>query len=181
MKPGLYRLDVVAKDVNGDKVGIFSRSYQVPDFSNEEKLSSSTLILADWLTNVPSNEVGTGNFVIGTNKVRPRVQPGDGKPVAFKQSESVSFWIQVYNLGLDETTKKPSATVEYQVINTVTNQPVLDFTQSTAQMGNVGEHVTLARTLPLAKLEPGVYQVTIKVSDQVSKQTISPTAKFAVQ
>jgi GWxTD domain-containing protein len=181
MKPGLYRLDVVAKDVNGEKVGIFSRSYTVPDFSNEEKLSASTLILADWLTNVPSSEVGTGNFVIGTNKVRPRVQPGDGKPVAFKQSEKVSFWMQVYNLGLDEKTKKPSATVEYQVINTGTNQPVLDFTESTAQMGNVGEQMTVARTLPLAKLEPGVYQVTIKVSDQVSKQTISPTAKFAVQ
>jgi GWxTD domain-containing protein len=181
MKPGLYRLDVVAKDVNGDKVGIFSRSYQVPDFSNEEKLSSSTLILADWLTNVPSNEVGTGNFVIGTNKVRPRVQPSDGKPMAFKKTENVSFWLQVYNLGLDEKTKKPSATVEYQVINAATNQPVLDFTESTAQMGNVGDHVTLARTLPLAKLEPGVYQVTIKVSDQVSKQSISPTAKFAVQ
>ncbi|HKF23565.1 MAG TPA: GWxTD domain-containing protein [Candidatus Angelobacter sp.] len=181
MKPGLYRLDVVAKDVNGEKVGIFSRSYTVPDFSNEEKLSASTLILADWLTNVPSSEVGTGNFVIGTNKVRPRVQPGDGKPVAFKQSEKVSFWMQVYNLGLDEKTKKPSATVQYQVINTGTNQPVLDFTESTAQMGNVGEQMTVARTLPLAKLEPGVYQVTIKVSDQVSKQTISPTAKFAVQ
>jgi hypothetical protein len=181
MKPGLYRLDVVAKDVNGEKVGIFSRSYTVPDFSNEEKLSASTLILADWLTNVPSSEVGTGNFVIGTNKVRPRVQPGDGKPASFKQTEKVSFWMQVYNLGLDEKTKKPSATVEYQVINTGTNQPVLDFTESTAQMGNVGEQMTVARTLPLAKLEPGVYQVTIKVSDQVSKQTISPTAKFAVQ
>jgi GWxTD domain-containing protein len=181
MKPGLYRLDVVAKDVNGEKVGIFSRSYTVPDFSNEEKLSASTLILADWLSNVPSSEVGTGNFVIGTNKVRPRVQPGDGKPAAFKQSEKVSFWMQVYNLGLDEKTKKASATVEYQVINTGTNQPVLDFTESTAQIGNVGEQMTVARTLPLAKLEPGVYQVTIKVSDQVSKQTISPTAKFAVQ
>jgi hypothetical protein len=35
--------------------------------------------------------------------------------------------------------------------------------------------------LPLSKLDPGVYQVTIKVNDQVSKQTIAPTAKFAVQ
>jgi len=133
------------------------------------------------MSNVPSNEVGTGNFVIGTNKVRPRVQPSDGKPATFKKDEKVSFWVQVYNLGLDESTKKPSATVEYQVINTATNQPVLDFTESTAQMGNIGEQVTLARSLPLAKLEPGVYQVTIKVSDQVSKQTIAPTAKFAVQ
>src|SRR5262249_26232857 len=181
MRPGLYRLDVVLKDVNGDKGVLFSRIYTVPDYRNEEKLASSTLILADYMAPVPSNEVGTGNFVIGTNKVRPRVQPSDGKPASFKKEEKVNLWMQVYNLSLDEKTKKPSATVEYSVINTATNQPVLDFTETTAQMGNVGEQVTLAKSLPLAKLDPGVYQVTIKVNDQVSKQTISPTAKFAVQ
>jgi hypothetical protein len=182
MRPGLYRLNVVAKDVNGDKVGVISKSYTVPDFSNEEKLSSSTLILADQLSQVPAREIGTGSFVIGTNRVRPRVAPTDGKtPMSFKKDEKVSLWMQVYNLGLDEATKKPSATVEYQVIDTATKQAVLDFTESTAQMGNVGEQLTLAKTIPPNKLNPGVYQVTIKVNDQVSKQTIAPTAKFAVQ
>jgi GWxTD domain-containing protein len=180
MRPGLYRLDVVMKDVNGDKTGIFSRSYTVPDFG-DEKLTSSTLILADQMEPVPAREIGTGNFVIGTNKVRPKVQPSDGKPASFTKKEKVSFWLQVYNLGLDQKTNKPSATVEYQVVNTATNQHVLDFTETTAQMGNVGEQVTLGRSLPLGQLDPGVYQVTIKVNDQISKQTISPTAKFAVQ
>ena len=180
MRPGLYRLDVVMKDVNGDKTGIFSRSYTVPDFG-DEKLTSSTLILADQMEPVPAREIGTGNFVIGTNKVRPKVQPSDGKPASFTKKEKVSFWLQVYNLGLDQKTNKPSATVEYQVVNTVTNQHVLDFTETTAQMGNVGEQVTLGRSLPLGQIDPGVYQVTIKVNDQISKQTISPTAKFAVQ
>jgi GWxTD domain-containing protein len=181
MRPGLYRLDVVVKDVNGDKVGVFSRSYTVPDFSNDEKLASSTLILADKMEAVPASEIGTGNFVIGMNKVRPRVQPADGKPASFKKEEKLSVWVQVYNLGIDDKTKKPSATVQYQILNTVTNQSVLDLTETTAQMGNVGEQMTLAKTLPLSKLDPGVYQVTIKVNDQVSKQAISPTAKFAVQ
>jgi GWxTD domain-containing protein len=180
MRPGLYRLDVVMKDVNGDKTGIFSRSYTVPDFG-DEKLTSSTLILADQMEPVPAREIGTGNFVIGTNKVRPKVQPSDGKPASFTKKEKVSFWLQVYNLGLDQKTNKPSATVEYQVVNTATNQHVLDFTETTAQMGNVGEQVTLGRSLQLGQLDPGVYQVTIKVNDQISKQTISPTAKFAVQ
>jgi GWxTD domain-containing protein len=180
MHPGLYRLDVIAKDVNGDKVGIFSRSYTVPDFG-DEKLASSTLILADQMGLVPANEIGTGNFVIGMNKVRPRVPPSDGKPASFKKEEKVSFWLQVYNLGVDEKTKKPSATVEYQVVNTATNQGVLNLTESTAQMGNIGDQMTLAKTLQLSKFEPGEYQVTIKVNDQVSKQTISPTAKFVVQ
>src|SRR6476661_6987161 len=180
MRPGLYRLDVVMKDVNGDKTGIFSRSYTVPDFG-DEKLTSSTLILADQMEPVPAREVGTGNFVIGTNKVRPKVQSSDGKPASFTKKEKISFWLQVYNLGLDQKTNKPSATVEYQVVNTATQQHVLDFTESTAQMGNIGEQVTLGKSLPLGQLDPGVYQVTIKVNDQISKQTISPTAKFAVQ
>lgn len=181
MRPGLYRLDIVVKDVNGDKTGIFSKSYTVPDYG-DEKLASSTLILADQLEPVPSREVGTGNFVIGTNKVRPKVQPADGKPAAFnKNKEKVNLWLQVYNLGLDQKTNKPSATVEYHVINTATNKSVLDFTETTAQMGNIGEQVTLAKSIPLSQLDPGVYQVTIKVNDQISKQTISPTAKFVVQ
>jgi hypothetical protein len=114
--------------------------------------------------------------------VRPRVEPSDGKtPASFKKDEKLSVWVQVYNLGIDDKTKKPSATVEYQIVNTATNQPVLDLTQTTAQMGNVGEQVTLAQTVPLNKLGPGVYQVTVKVNDQVSKQAISPTAKFSVQ
>jgi GWxTD domain-containing protein len=180
MRPGLYRLDVVMKDVNGDKTGIFSRSYTVPDFG-DEKLTSSTLILADQMEPVPAREVGTGNFVIGTNKVRPKVRPADGKPASFTKKEKINFWLQVYNLGVDQKTNKPSATVEYQVVNTATNQHVLDFTESTAQMGNVGEQVTLGKSLQLGQLDPGIYQVTIKVNDQISKQTISPTAKFAVQ
>ena len=180
MRPGLYRLDVVMKDVNGDKTGIFSRSYTVPDFG-DEKLTSSTLILADQMEPVPAREVGTGNFVIGTNKVRPKVSSSDGKPASFTKKEKVNFWLQVYNLGLDQKTNKPSATVEYQVVNTATNKHVLDFTESTAQMGNVGEQVTLGKSLQLSQLDPGIYQVTIKVNDQISKQTISPTAKFSVQ
>lgn len=180
MRPGLYRLDVVLKDVNGDKVGTYSRGWTVPDFS-DDKLSNSTLILADQVEPVPAREIGTGNFVIGQTKVRPRVQPADGKPASFKKGERVNFWMQVYNLGVDEKTKKPSATVEYQVINTATNKAVLDLTESTAQMGNIGEQMTLAKSLPLTQLDPGVYQVTIKVSDLVSKQTISPTVKFVVQ
>ena len=180
MRPGLYRLDVVVKDVNGDKVGTYSRGWTVPDFS-DDRLTASSLILADQIEPVPAREIGTGDFVIGQNKVRPRVQPSDGKPASFKKDEKVNFWMQVYNLGIDPKTKKPSATVEYQVINTANQKPVVNFTESTAQMGNIGDQVTLEKSLPANSLGPGVYQVTIKVNDLISRQTISPRAKFVIQ
>src|SRR5438445_7988960 len=86
LRSGHYRLDVVVKDVNGDRMGTWSRSVIVPDFS-DEKLANSSLILADAVERVPSKSVGTGMFVIGTTKVRPRVAPADGKPEVFKRGQ----------------------------------------------------------------------------------------------
>jgi 5-hydroxyisourate hydrolase-like protein (transthyretin family) len=90
--------------------------------------------------------------------------------------------MQVYNLGLDKKTNKPDATVEYDVINTATNKPVVHAIETTQQMGNVGDQLTLEKSLPLSSLEPGVYRVSIKVSDNLSKQQpIVQNASFAVE
>ena len=180
LRPGRYRLDLVIKDVNGDRMGTWSRSIIVPDFS-DDKLASSSLILADDVEPVPSKSVGTGMFVIGTTKVRPRVAPSDGKPMAFKRGQKVNFWMQVYNLSLDEKTHKPSATFEYDIVNAATNKAVVHAVDSSEKMGNVGEQVTLQKTVQAANLDPGVYRIQIKINDNISKQTLGPSATFAVE
>ena len=179
LKPGRYRFDVVVKDVNGDRVGTWSRGVQVPEFS-EDHLANSSLIVADQMEPVAAKNVGTGNFVIGATKVRPRVPSQDGKPVSFKRNQKVNFWMQVYNLGVDEKTHKASATIEYNVVD-ANNKPVIHTVESTDTMGNVGDQVTLQKTLSAANLQPGLYKIEIKVNDNVSKQTVDPTATFAVE
>ena len=180
LRPGRYRVDLVVKDVNGDRTGTWSKGIQVPDFG-DEKLASSTLILADQMEKVAPKNVGTGSFVIGTTKVRPRLESSDGKPAIFKRTQKLNFWMQVYNLGVDEKTNKPSATFEYQVVNTANNQSVVTSSESTDQMGNLGDQVTLEKQVSLTALEPGTYQVTVRVSDNVSKQSIAPSVKFVVE
>ena len=180
LRPGRYRVDLVLKDVNGDRVGTWSRGIMVPDFG-DEKLSSSSLIIADQMERVPSKNVGAGNFVIGTTRVRPRVEASDGKPASFKRNQKVNMWMQVYNLGVDQQTNKPSATIEYDVVNAATNKAVVHAVESTDQLGRVGEQLTVEKSLPLTSLDPGIYRITIKVNDNISKQTISPTARFAVE
>jgi len=174
-----YRLDIVVKDVNGDRTGSWSHAIQIPDFS-EDKLSSSTLIIADQMEPVATKNVGTGNFVIGTTKVRPRVAPSDGKPILFKRNQKLNFWMQVYNLSVDEKTHKPSATIEYNVTD-ANNKAVIHTIESTDTMGNVGDQVTLQKTLSAANLPAGLYKIEIKVNDNLSKQTVDPTATFAVE
>ena len=180
LRPGRYRLDVVLKDVNGDRTGTWNHAVNVPEFS-EDKLATSSLMVADDMEAVPTRNVGTGMFVIGATKVRPRVAPADGKPAVFKRNEKVNFWMQVYNLTVDDKTHKPSATVQYDVINQATNKPIIHTVENTEKMGNVGEQITLAKTLSASNLEPGVYRIQIKVDDNLSKQTVEPTATFAVE
>jgi GWxTD domain-containing protein len=182
LRPGRYKVEIAVKDVNGDRKGLWSRGIVVPEFS-DDKLSTSSLIIADVMEPVPTKDVSTGQFVIGLNKVRPRVAPADGKPALFKRTrdQKVNFWMQVYNLGVDEKTHKPSATFEFDIINVATNKPVVQKTESTDTMGNIGEQVTLQKSIAAANLQPGIYRIDIKVNDNISKQTIDPSATFAVE
>ena len=180
LRPGRYKLDVVLKDVNGDRMGTYSRGIVVPEFS-EDKLANSSLIVADVVEPVPTNSVGTGMFVIGKTKVRPRVGSAEGKPAVFKKGQKVNFWMQVYNLSVDEKTHKPSATFEFDIVNAATNKPVVHAVDSSDKMGNIGDQVTLQKAVAAQNLDPGVYRIQIKVDDNISKQTIDPSATFAVE
>jgi GWxTD domain-containing protein len=182
LRPGRYKVEIAVKDVNGDRKGLWSRGIVVPEFA-DDKLSTSSLIVADLMEPVPTKDVSTGNFVIGLNKVRPRVAPADGKPALFKKSkdQKVNFWMQVYNLGVDEKTHKPSATFEFDIVNIATNKAVVQKMESTETMGNVGEQVTLQKSIASANLQPGTYRIEIKVNDNISKQTVDPSATFAVE
>jgi len=182
LRPGRYKIEIAVKDVNGDRKGLWSRGIVVPEYS-DDKLSTSSLIVADVMEPVPTKDVSTGSFVIGLNKVRPRVAPADGKPAMFKRSkdQKVNFWMQVYNLGVDEKTHKPSATIEYDIVNVATNKSVVQQVESSEKMGNVGEQITLQKSIASANLQPGVYKIEIKVNDNISKQTVDPSATFAVE
>src|SRR5579872_3225363 len=111
LRPGRYKVEIAVKDVNGDRKGLWSRGIIVPEYS-DDKLQTSSLIVADQMEPVPTKDVSTGSFVIGVTKVRPRVAPADGKPALFKRThdQKANFWMQVYNLGVDGKTHKPSAT-----------------------------------------------------------------------
>ena len=181
LRPGRYRFDVVVKDVNGDRMGTWSRGIMVPDLSDDKGLTSSTLILADQMEKVPSKSVGTGMFVLGSTKVRPRMDAADGSPAKFERNQKLNFWLQVYNLGVNDQSKKSSAQFEYDIVNAATKKAVLHAVETSDEIGNAGDQVTLEKSMSLASLEPGMYELTIKVNDNISKQSIAPTAKFVVQ
>jgi len=174
LRPGLYRLDLVIKDVQSGNVGVVNTRLAVPRFE-DEKLESSSLILADGgkLEHVPSKQIGTGQFVLGSTKVVPRLE-GD-----FTTSEKLGIYMQVYNLKPDDKTHKSSATFQYTVKKG--NEQVLQFKETSADMKQTGDQITIERLLPLSTLAPGKYTLEINATDTLSNQSISRSADFSVK
>jgi len=182
LPPGSYKIDIVMKDVNNpDHIGRWTRSVNVPQY-DDDTLAHSSLILADEMYRVPSKEIGAGNFVIGDTHVRPRVATGGTvAPPKFSRGQNLNFWMQIYNLGIDDKTKQNNATVEYVIADAAGTKTILDKKESSTQMNPNAEQLTLEKTMSLASLQPGQYQVSIKVEDAVSKQHTEETAKFTVE
>jgi GWxTD domain-containing protein len=172
LRPGLYRLDIVIKDVQSGNVGVVNTRLAVPRYA-DEKLDASTLILADQLEHVPAKQIGTGQFVLGSTKVRPRLDSD------FTTSDRMGIYLQVYNLKPDDKTHKSSATFQFTVKKGA--EQVLQFKETSEEMKQTGDQVTIERWLPLASLVPGKYSIEINATDGISNQTISKTAEFTVR
>jgi GWxTD domain-containing protein len=172
LRPGLYRLDIVIKDVQSGNVGVVNTRLAVPRFA-DEKLDASTLILADQLEHVPAKQIGTGQFVLGSTKVRPRLDND------FTTADRLGIYLQVYNLKPDDKTHKSSATFQYTVKKGT--EQVMQFKETSAEMKQTGDQVTIERWLPLSTLAPGKYSIEINATDSISNQSISKTADFTVR
>jgi hypothetical protein len=148
----------------------------VPRF-DDEKLGSSSLILADLIEKVPTRSIGTGAFVIGDTKIRPRM--GD----TFDRNEKLGIYMQFYNFQPDEKTKKPNGSIQYEITKTgTTDKPVLDYTEDVSKIpGASSAQVTVEKLLPLSSLDPGQYTLTMKVVDKNRNETLTPTANFTVK
>lgn len=171
LRPGLYKLNLVLKDLNSGNVGSLEQRLTVPRFE-EEQLAHSSLILADLMERVATRGVGTGQFVIGDLKVRPVVDD------RFNSDDRMGIYLQVYNLGINEDTNKPDATIEYSIRNGA--ETLFSYSESTADLERAGQQITLEKLLSLGKLAPGKYTLSITITDKVRGQSVSPSASFEV-
>jgi len=181
LRPGLYRLDIVLKDVNNGNVGVVNTRLAVPRFEDDQ-LSSSSLILADQIQRVSMKDIGLGQFVLGDVKVRPKMDK------SFVPSDAMGVFLQIYNLKVDDKTHKTDASVEYRVTKLGdpapaaggVPAPALKFDISSDKLPDHGEELTLENMITLGSLAPGKYKLEVAVTDNLTKKTITPTEDFTV-
>ena len=173
LAPGLYRMNIVAKDVVGGNMNNYELPLSVPRLE-DDRLMTSSLVLADLLEKVPTRSVGTGQFVIGTTKVRPRMDE------TFNRGEKMGIYMKIYNLGADEKTHKPQGDITYEIVKAGDNSKVVDFTEDLASLDGSAAQLTVEKLLPLQALQPGKYLLRLKVNDKVRNQSLTQSAEFSI-
>jgi hypothetical protein len=167
---GTYKVDVIVRDVASGATGIRHVGFTVPKYDSQ-KLSTSTLVLAAKLQSLV-DQPAVGQFVIGQTKVIPNVSG------IYRRGQPVGVYLQVYNAGIDQTTLRPSVDVEYALLKD--GKELGKQAEDWRGMSDSGQRLTLARLIDSAPLIPGDYELSIRIRDRVSGQTLSPSAKFSV-
>ncbi len=169
LRPGTYRLNVVARDLSSGNTNTQEMALLVPRFEGG-KLAASSIILADSIEKVPARTIGMGQFVLGDSKVRPRVTG------VFGRDEKMGIYFQVYGSG-DET-----GSLEYQVTKAGSSQPLIDFTEEIRfPPDSPARQVTVEKMLPLRSLEAGDYTLKVIITERNRYQVLSPSAPFSVR
>jgi len=111
-------------------------------------------------------------FVIGTTKVIPNLSG------TFQRNQPVGIYLQVYNAAIDQTTLRPAADAEYVLLKN--GKEIAKHTEDWRQINDAGQRLTLSRLIDSRNLEPGEYQIQVRIRDHVSGETITPSATFTV-
>ena len=171
LNPGRYRVDVVVRDIQTGNAGVRKVGFVVPKFPTDS-LSASSIILAAKLENIEAGAPITP-FVIGTTKVIPNLSG------VYRRGQLIGIYVQVYNAAIDQTTLRPAADAEYVLLKN--GKELGKQIEDWRQINDAGQRLTLTHLIDSRNLEPGKYEIQIRIRDHVSGQTITPEASFTVE
>src|SRR5690349_9786059 len=171
LNPGRYRVDVIVRDIQSGNAGVRKVGFIAPKFPTDS-LSASSVILAAKLENMEAG-APIGPFVIGTTKVIPNLTG------VYRRGQPIGIYLQVYNAAMDQTTLRPAADAEYVLLKD--GKELSKQIEDWRQINDAGQRLTLTRLIDSRNLEPGKYQIQIRIRDHVSGQTITPAASFTVE
>lgn len=170
LAPGRYRADVIVRDVASGATGIRKLGFQVPRYA-DGKLAISSMVLAAKLESL-QGKLAMGQFVIGQTKVIPNIAG------VYHRGQPAGVYLELYNAGIDQTTLRPAVDVEYALSKD--GKELQKQVEDWHGISDSGERLILARLIDTRGLTPGDYELTIRIHDRVSGQTLAPAAKFTL-
>jgi hypothetical protein len=160
--------------VNSKQVGTVERLVVIPQPTEKLELEVGPIILADMVQPAKTGEFINDSFVLGAVKVYPN--PNN----RFVRGFPLGFYFEIYNIAVDSQTLDPSLGLELELKRAGTAIP-LPFSELERLLHSFGDRYYVGSMLSTQPLEPGRYQLTIKVTDRIAGKAASSSVRFDLE
>jgi hypothetical protein len=144
--------------------------FTVPKY-DPKQLGTSTLVLASKMEDI-NTQLDPTTFRIGQHKVIPNLSG------IYRRGQPVGLYLQVYNVGTDQTTLRPSVDVQYVLMKD--GKEAGKQSEDWKGLADYGQRLTLTRLIDTRNLSAGEYTIEIRIRDRVSGQSVTQSGKFSV-
>jgi hypothetical protein len=167
--PKKYEFYFGLRDEKSNRYSVSKKEIEVPNFWKSE-LELGNLILTDKIEMITPGSRGTSAFNFGQYFAYPK------KEMVFKKTDNLNILYQIYNaksenkkvkLGQEIFLKKEGRIYKLQ-------ESILEREISENQV------VVSGFPIPLSAIEPGEYELLIKITDKISNQVVEKTVKVVV-
>jgi len=157
LDPGRYKLTAVVKDVATGNTGTHDQVIAIP--RPQQKMATSSLMLADVVVPAAPSETMLDNFVISRYKVRPLVK------LEISRTVPLGLYQEVYGVSND-------VTAAVQVFRKAGGAEVLNVPVPAEDLSTrYNDRLLFAKTLHIADLQPGDYVVRLTFTDKDKNET----------
>jgi GWxTD domain-containing protein len=188
--PGKYSLLAGVRDPASGKVGILRQPLEVTNFATGALQLSSVMLVSDLKGPVTPPDAGEGKrapFYLGSFRIVPSL---DG---VFHQGSHLAWYYQIYNAAPDPTTGKPNFTLKYDLLlkqldkvknewifRTVIPKPLEKPNRSSQVEAFSLELIKPVEGKPGSGWVAGEYQISMTITDEVTKSVLTQTVPFTV-
>lgn len=173
LAPGRYKLTLVAKDIQGDRLSSREQAIAIP---LGEGLEISPVMLTDNILPLEEGEGLPDAFVVPAGlKIYPTT---DG---IFDAERSMGLYYEIYGFGRDSATGAPAITVIHRLL--LDDRPVyqeqMDLSSARATISET--RVTITRILSLKPFGPGRFSLEIEIEDHISGKKTHRQTRYEAQ
>ena len=171
-----YKLDLIVKDLSSNNIGAIKQAIIPPaSVKEQEKLSSSSLILSDFIQQLGELPKYDEMFVLGDVWIRPSIDK------SFSRKLPLGIYLHLYNFGVDQSSNTPELEVNYRIRRG--GQVMQEATDSGGESIQFvsGQRLVLIKRLDLGDLEPGPYRIEVEAWDRLSDAKTQVEDNFRVE
>lgn len=164
LKIGRYKLSLILQEEKSGKIGSAESMVLVPR-AGEEEVNVSSILLADQIGPATTEEFPAPFVTAGGLKIYPNM--GN----IFSRNSPIGLYAEIYNLGIDQSTRRPSIDVVAEVIGP---QGEVVQKENLTSIATVfyGDRLSVARFWPQPDLPAGKYTFRLSVNDRIGNQKI---------